>query len=116
MQSIAVAHGRRNTENRRRTLVQRVAWRLFLPPLWLSNGFLFLGIVLGVLYPAGLLTWGMYGAAVAIALGYGWVMQRSYRVTVLERSERGVVIWMRRKEKGEASALADGRPVGRPAD
>jgi hypothetical protein len=69
-------------------------------PLWIASPLLFLGIVYLVFFPLGL-DWFGYGASVAIAAVTGaWIRSR-YRVTVLERSDRGIVYWVRRVKKGE---------------
>lgn len=46
--------------------------------------------------------WYLYGSAVAIAVVIGVRRARRYRVTVLHRGERDVVVWMRWRKKADA--------------
>ncbi len=77
--------------------------RLKMIPLWVATPLIYLGLFYVVFFPLGL-DWYGYGISVATAAALGaWVFPR-YRVTVLERSERGVVYWVRRVKKGEGKA------------
>jgi hypothetical protein len=74
--------------------------RKFLLPAWLVAPLVWLGLVY-LARPLGTEDLYGYGFALFVAALFGlWVRSR-YRVTVLERSERGVVLWLRWTNKTE---------------
>src|SRR5689334_21810276 len=82
----------------------RWAMRLRLIPPWLAWPLLYQGLIYVFAFPFGLLTWYGYGITLAVAAAIGlWVRPR-YQITVLERSGRGTVYWVRRVNKGDKEA------------
>jgi hypothetical protein len=87
-------------------------WRrsLRIPP-WISLPLLGEGAYFVVLYPFGI-DWYQYGSSLVVAVAVGVWAKRRYRVSVLHRHERGVVLWLR-WGKPEADPS---QPVIVPAD
>jgi hypothetical protein len=87
-----------------RTLARKITReRLKMIPLWVATPLIYLGVFYVLFFPLGV-GWYGYGVSLVIAVGLGaWVFPR-YRVTVLERSDRGIVYWVRRVKKGEDRA------------
>jgi hypothetical protein len=72
-------------------------------PGWLAVPLIWLGALYVVATPLLGRDWYSYGFALLVALGIGlWVRSR-YQVTVIERSERGIVIWIRWEKKAKVS-------------
>jgi hypothetical protein len=69
-------------------------------PLWLAWPLVCLGGWYIFAFPLGF-GWLGYGLSVALAVAVAVWARPRYQVTVLERSERGVVYWVRRVKKGE---------------
>jgi hypothetical protein len=72
-------------------------------PIWLAWPLWFLGVIYLTAFPFGL-DWFAYGSSIVFAVVVGAWARSRYRVTVLERSDRGVVYWVRRVKKGEGKA------------
>ena len=60
-----------------------------------------LGTIFLVLKPLGLTGWDWYGIALGSAALNGIRIALRYRVTVLSRSDRQAVIWIRWMKRGE---------------
>jgi hypothetical protein len=86
-----------------RTLLARWVYRLWMIPHWIAWPLVLLGVWYVVLFPFRI-DWYGYGLSLALAAGYGAWARRRFRVTVLEHSDRGVVYWVRRVEKGKQEA------------
>jgi hypothetical protein len=69
-------------------------------PYWLARTLMFIGVWYLVLFPFHI-NWYGYGLSIVVALAYGLWIRRRWRVKVLERSDRGVVYWVRRVKKGD---------------
>jgi hypothetical protein len=63
-----------------------------------------------LVFPFGL-DWFGYGISIAFAVAFAAWARPRYRVTVLERSDRGVVYWVRRVKKGEEKAQEQPPPA-----
>jgi hypothetical protein len=70
-------------------------------PLWVAWPLMWLGAWYVIAFPIFGLDWFGYVGSVVFAVAFGAWARPRYRVRVLERSERGVVLWVRRVEKGE---------------
>ena len=68
-------------------------------PLWVATPLIYLGVVYVVFFPLGL-SWYGYAGGIAFAAVIGAWMRPRYQLRVLERSDRGVVYWVRRVGKG----------------
>jgi hypothetical protein len=67
-------------------------------PHWIAWPLCLLGLVFVVFVPFGI-DWFDYASGLVLAAGFGWWSRRRYAVAVLERSERGWVVWIRRRMK-----------------
>jgi hypothetical protein len=90
----------RRASHTRRTLA---GLRMTLIPLWIAWPLCFLGALFVVFVPFGI-DWFDYGLGLVIAACFGWWARRRYEMTVLERSERGWVVWVRRRRHEDVSA------------
>jgi hypothetical protein len=70
-------------------------------PFWVAWPLMWLGAWFTIVFPLFGLDWFGYGIGVAFAVGFGAWLRPRYRVSVLERSERGVVLWVRRVKKAD---------------
>jgi hypothetical protein len=83
--------------------------RLRTIPLWVAWPLFYLGAWYVLAFPLGL-DWLGYGVSLAFAIVIGAFARRRYQVTVLERSDRGTVYWVRRVKKGE-KAISEEQPI-----
>lgn len=65
-------------------------------PVWLALPLALLGIALTILYPFGV-DWPLYIVTLLVAVWSGWWARRHYVITVLERTEYGVVFRLERR-------------------
>jgi hypothetical protein len=68
-------------------------------PAWVSIPLVWLGMVFVIFTPLGV-DWFLYGLALFMAVLLGLWAKRRYRVTVLSRAERSVVMWIRWGKRG----------------
>jgi hypothetical protein len=82
------------------------SWAKFLRPIivmipyWVARSLMFIGVWYIVLFPFHI-NWYGYGLSLVVALAYGLWIRHRWRVKVLERSDRGIVYWVRRVKRGE---------------
>jgi hypothetical protein len=72
-------------------------------PYWIARSLVFIGVWYLVLFPFHI-NWYGYGLSIVVAAVYGFWVRRRWRITVLEKSDQGVVYWVRRVKKGERKA------------
>jgi uncharacterized membrane protein len=84
--------------------------RLWMLPFWIAWPLVLLGAWYVLVFPFGL-DWFGYGISIAFAVAFAAWARPRYRVTVLERSDRGVVYWVRRVKKGEEKAQEQPPPA-----
>jgi hypothetical protein len=80
-------------------------------PLWAALPLVWLGVSLTLLYPLSVVdgswaAWVSFGLVLAGAGYLGFSIHRKYKVTVLERSERGVVYWVQRVKPDEEKPVS----------
>jgi hypothetical protein len=80
-------------------------------PLWAAMPLVWLGVSLTLIYPLGVVdgswtAWVSFGLVLAGAVYFGFSIHRKYKVTVLERSERGVVYWVQRVKPDEEKPVS----------
>jgi hypothetical protein len=73
-------------------------------PAWLSLALAWLGVVY-IVFPLGQ-NWYEYGFALFVAVMIGVYVARRHRVTVLQRTEHGAVLWVRWMKPGAADPEA----------
>jgi lysylphosphatidylglycerol synthetase-like protein (DUF2156 family) len=79
-------------------------------PLWLATALVFLGGVFVLSTPLGW-GWSEYVVALVLAVALGAWTRHTWAMTVLERSERGIVVWLRRQKQVATDATGSSRPV-----
>ncbi len=75
----------------------RSGWwrRLIVLPTGVATALVWLGTVFLFSKPLGFTDWYWYASATLVAVGLGFWTRRAYRAVILERSERGLVLWWR---------------------
>ena len=86
--------------------MKRLTRRIEVLPVWLGAPLALLGVWYIFVGPFGF-DWVGYAVGLAMAIFVGWWTRSRYEVKVLERSERGVVYWMRRLERGKPVESSD---------
>jgi branched-subunit amino acid transport protein len=93
---------------------KRLSWwqklQIAVLPLWLATALVFLGGVFVLSRPLGW-GWSEYLVALILAVALGAWTRHAWAMTVLERSERGIVIWLRRRNQVATDATGSSRPV-----
>jgi hypothetical protein len=67
-------------------------------PIWIASPLGFLGVIFIIFYPLGR-DWATYLLALVVAVVEAVWMRTRYKMVVLERSERGWFIWLRKVKK-----------------
>jgi hypothetical protein len=78
-------------------------------PYWIARALMFIGVWYLVLFPFRI-NWYGYALSIVVALAYGLWARRRWRIVVLEKSDRGVVYWVRRVKKGETEISEESPP------
>jgi len=66
-------------------------------PTWLAAPLLVLGLFFLLAWPFGLVEWATYALMLALAFGTGLFTHWRYRTTVVERSDKAVVVRFQRR-------------------